>query len=64
MGFLCVILVQPEEMPLDSMCAHVKSLHEFLTLYDAVLEFLYLPTVVRGEDECKTRRLIPKRINS
>ena len=62
--FLCVSPVQSEEMPPDFMCARVKSLHEFLTLHDAVLDSCTCQRVVRGEDECKSRRPIPKRINS
>ena len=62
--FLCVSPVQSEEMPPDSMCARVESLHEFLTLHDAVLDSCTCQRVVRGEDECKTRRLIPKKLNS
>ena len=62
--FLCVSPVQSEEMPPDTMCARVKSLHEFLTLHDAVLDSCTCQRVVRGEDECKSRRPIPKWINS
>ena len=62
--FLCVSLVQSKEMPPDSMSAHVKSLHEFPTLHDAVLGSCACQRVARGEDESKTRRLIPKRMNS
>ena len=62
--FLCVSPVQSEEMPPDSMCAHVDSLREFLTLHDAVLDSCACQRVARGEDESKTGRLIPKRINS
>ena len=48
LNFLCVSPVQSEEMPPDSMSAHAESLHEFLTLHDAVLDSCTCQRVVRG----------------